>query len=250
MIGNTLKEVLVSKLATKGELAVGCGFIPCQYNGGDIPSSYPDVTSVSGDHRFFGPTGNAENGWDMRKLDAWPVIRRETSPGSFQCLVPDFPENVAILEAMKERPEYGRVEVEGGHKWAKTGKMLPPLYTRLDQDNGSSASMGGLSDADLQDTAERILRELQARKQPAAPTPPAAVAPVEPLPLDISALTGDAAVDAVSSALDASKAKIATAEATLKNHAATQGDKDAALAVVQFETKAIAIFERQFEDIK
>lgn len=243
IVGNTLKDVLVNRIATQGELRVGCKFIPCRYNGEDIPHDASD--SVSGDHRFFGPVGNAEYGWDQNRLDAWPVKRHETSTGVFECVVPDFPVNVAILAAFKERPEYARKETASGHTNAPTGKMLPPLYVRLDMDDGQDAEVSAMSDATLQSLTEQLLRELQKRApQPAGTQAPAPAS--EPEPINIVGLSTDAATTKISGAIDSANSEMV---AMPKLNALKKPERMVQEARVDFLMKSISLWESQFEAI-
>ncbi len=166
-VGSSLNKVLVSRIATKGELRICDDMIPCRYNGNDGElMSDAALAARSPDYRFNGKKRSGE-GWET--VGAWPVYIKSGG----ECVIPNTPENVAMLGGFKERIKYEIEFTDTGHTQKPVGK-LPPLYIRLDVNAESDTpSLQEMSTAEVQKLAASLLTELQKRDKTPTVTPSA-----------------------------------------------------------------------------
>ncbi len=180
-LSNSLTQVLVRQIATPSELALGVSFIPCRYNG-HRGLDLGQINRVGPDYRFFGPIKVASNP-DVFKQDYGYPVYFKSIDGMVKCVVPNNPENVALLEALSlSRPH--KTTVKNGVTVTEIDKAAPPLYERLDTSEGN-VDLGDMSREEKLSLAAMLMRSLQASGDlPSDIEAPKATEPATPGPLD------------------------------------------------------------------
>lgn len=190
-MGNEFDRLLVASIATPNELEKCDDLIPVRYNGKPGEPVTPDQLYARGaDYRWFGKRKTSSGAWET--FPAYPV---QVKPDG-RAAVPNCPENIAILESFKPQRHMIRIETTHGHKNVPTGQPHPPLYERIRSGFGG-ISMDGLSEADREDIAKRMLKMLDKDTAPS-------VASVDAPPADAAArVSAQNRVDALRTELNA-----------------------------------------------
>lgn len=209
-MSSAIDKILVEQIATKGELKKCDDMIPVRYNGRP-GENMAFLNRKGGDYRWHGKERDEKTGkWN--EYEGHPVFIRDDG----RAVVPNLPENVAILDAFKPQPTFKRIPTANGHEQVR-GPDYPPLYERI-KGAGLSVSLADLSEADQEALAERVLKMMDkntAPKQVVELTPKAQVqANIQSMVSELSALTAAESPD--TKAIADLESKIKAAEAQLK----------------------------------
>lgn len=209
-MASAIDKLLVDQIATQGELKKCDDMIPVRYNGRP-GENLGFLNRKGGDYRWWGKERDAKTG-QWHKFPGYPVFVRPDG----RAVVPNLPENVEILEAMKPQPTFTRVPTKDGHE-QKRGLDHPPLYERI-KGSGMSVSLSDLSEADQEALAERMLKMLDKKT---APVQQPELTPKAQLQSDIQSMLSElaglkAAQEPDAKAISDLEGKIKAAEAQLK----------------------------------
>ncbi len=165
-MSSAIDKILVEQIATQGELKKCDDMIPVKYNGRP-GETMAFLDRKGGDYRWWGKERDGKTG-QWHKFPGHPVFVRDDG----RAVVPNLPENIAILEAMEPQKTFIRVPTSTGHEQVR-GPDHPPLYERI-KGSGLSVSLADLSEADQEALAERILKMMDKKTAPAPELTPKA----------------------------------------------------------------------------
>ncbi len=208
---SAIDKILVEQIATQGELTKCDDMIPVKYNGRP-GENLSFLNRKGGDYRWHGKERDKKTG-QWVKYPGHPVFVRNDG----RAVIPNMPENIAILESFEPQKTFERVPAADGHKQVR-GPDHPPLYERI-KGAGLSVSLADLSEADQEALAERMLRLMDKNTAPKQPAPE--LTPKAQLQNEIqSMLSEHAALKAAENpdgkAISDLEGKIKAAEAQLK----------------------------------